>query len=135
MPESVGTKWSAWAPKLLSVLRIVAAFMFTQPGTMKLFGWPTAMPGGGTVPLLSQMGIGGCMEIVGGTMLLLGLFTRPVAFILSGEMAVAYFQFHAPQSFWPIVNQGQPAVLYCFIWLYLSAAGGGPWSLDALRRK
>jgi putative oxidoreductase len=102
---------------------------------MKLFGWPAAMPGGGTVPLLSQMGVGGAMEIVGGTLLLLGLFTRPVAFILSGEMAVAYFQFHAPQSFWPVVNQGQPAVLYCFIWLYLSAAGGGPWSLDALRRK
>jgi putative oxidoreductase len=130
-----GSKWSAWAPQLLSLLRIIAAFMFIQPGTMKLCGWPMAMPGGGTVPLLSQMGIGGAMEIVGGTMLLLGLFTRPVAFILSGEMAVAYFQFHAPQSFWPIVNQGQPAVLYCFIWLYLSAAGGGPWSLDALRRK
>ena len=123
------------APKLLSVLRIVTAFMFIEPGTMKLFGWPMTMPGGATAPLLSQMGIGGVLEIVGGTMLLLGLFTRPVAFILSGEMAVAYFQFHAPQSFWPLVNQGQPAVLYCFIWLYLSAAGPGPWSLDALRRK
>ena len=133
--SGIGSKWSAWAPQLLSLLRIVAAFMFIQPGTMKLFGWPAAMPGGGTVPLLSQMGIGGAMEIVGGGLLLLGLFTRPVAFILSGEMAVAYFQFHAPQSFWPVVNQGQPAVLYCFIWLYLSAAGGGPWSLDALRRK
>ena len=133
--STIGTKWSAWAPRLLSLLRIVAAFMFIHPGTMKLFGWPMAMPGGGTVPLLSQMGIGGAMEIVGGTLLLLGLFTRPVAFILSGEMAVAYFQFHAPQSFWPLVNQGQPAVLFCFIWLYLSAAGPGPWSLDAFRRK
>ncbi len=135
MATGIGTKWSAWAPQLLSLLRIVAAFMFITPGTMKLFGWPAAMPGGGTVPLLSQMGIGATMEIVGGGLLLLGLFTRPVAFILSGEMAVAYFQFHAPRSFWPVVNEGQPAVLYCFIWLYLSAAGGGPWSLDALRRK
>ena len=118
-----------------TVLRIVAAFMFITAGTTKLFGWPMAMPGGGTVPVASQMGIGAVMEIVGGALLLAGLFTRPVAFILSGEMAVAYFQFHAPQSFWPVVNQGQPAVLYCFIWLYLSAAGGGPWSLDALRRK
>jgi putative oxidoreductase len=131
----MGKKWPAWAPQLLSLLRIVAAFMFIQPGTMKLLGWPMAMPGGGTVPLLSQMGVGAVMEIVGGSLLLVGLFTRPVAFLLSGEMAVAYFQFHAPQSFWPIVNQGQPAVLYCFIWLYLSAAGAGPWSLDALRKK
>lgn len=128
-------RWRGFAPQLMSVLRIVAAFMFIQPGTMKLFGWPMAMPGGSTVPLMSQMGVGSVLEIVGGSLLLLGLFTRPVAFILSGEMAVAYFQFHAPQSFWPIVNQGQPAVLYCFIWLYLSAAGGGPWSLDALRKK
>ena len=89
--STIGAKWAAWAPQLQSILRIVAAFMFTQPGTMKLFGWPTAMPGGTTVPLLSQMGIGGVMEIVGGSLLLLGLFTRPVAFILSGEMAVAYF--------------------------------------------
>ena len=133
--SNIGAKWSAWAPQLLSVLRIVAAFMFIQPGTMKLFGWPMAMPGGATVPLLSQMGIGASLEIVGGGLLLLGLLTRPVAFLLSGEMAVAYFQFHAPQSFWPIVNQGQPAVLYCFIWLYLSAAGPGPWSLDAQRGK
>jgi putative oxidoreductase len=133
--SSLVARWSAWAPQLRSVLRIVAAFLFIQPGTMKLFGWPMAMPDGTTVPLLSQMGIGGAMEIVGGGLLLLGLFTRPVAFILSGEMAVAYFQFHAPQSFWPIVNQGQPAVLYCFIWLYLSAAGPGPWSLDSMRKK
>ena len=133
--SNLGTKWSAWAPQLLSVLRIVAAFMFIQSVTMKFFGWPMAMPDGTTVTLMSQMGIGGALEIVGGGLLLLGLFTRPVAFLLSGEMAVAYFQFHAPQSFWPIVNQGQPAVLYCFIFLYLSAAGPGPWSLDARRRK
>jgi putative oxidoreductase len=133
--SSIGTKWSAWAPQLLSVLRIVAAVMFMQAGTIKLFGWPMAMPGGGTPPMFSQIWIGAVLELVGGALLIVGLFTRPVAFILSGEMAVAYFQFHAPDGFWPAVNQGQPAVLYCFIWLYLSAAGGGPWSLDALRRK
>jgi putative oxidoreductase len=129
------TRWSAWAPQLLSVLRIVAAFVFIQFGTMKIFGFPIAMPEGGTASLTSQVGIGGLLEVVGGALLLVGLFTRPVAFILAGEMAVAYFQFHAPQSFWPIVNQGHPAILYCFIWLYLSAAGPGPWSLDALRKK
>jgi putative oxidoreductase len=106
-----------------------------QVGAMKLCGWPMAMPGGATVPLMSQMGIGGLLEVVGGFLLLVGLFTRPVAFLLSGEMAVAYFQFHQPSGLWPLVNQGQPAVLYCFIWLYLSAAGAGPWSLDARRRK
>jgi len=132
---NIGTRWSAWAPQLLSLLRIVAAFLFIQYGTMKLFGVPMAMPGGTTASLMTQTGIGGLLELVGGAFLLVGLFTRPVAFILSGEMAVAYFQFHAPQSFWPLVNQGAPAVLYCFIWLYLSAAGPGPWSLDALRRK
>jgi putative oxidoreductase len=132
---NVGARWAGLAPILLSVLRIVAAFVFMESGTMKLFGWPMAMPGGATAPLLTQLGLAGILEVFGGGLLLLGLFTRPVAFLLSGEMAVAYFQFHAPQSFWPVVNQGQPAVLYCFIWLYLSAAGGGPWSLDAVRRK
>jgi putative oxidoreductase len=126
--SNVANRWSRFAPQLLSVLRIVAALMFMQNGTMKLFGWPAAMPGGATVPLMSQIGVGGTLEVV-------GVFTRPVAFILSGEMAVAYFQFHYPQGFWPIVNQGQPAVLYCFIWLYFSAAGAGPWSVDALRKR
>jgi putative oxidoreductase len=127
--------WSRLAPQLLSLLRIVAALMFLQAGTIKLFGWPMAMPGGATAQLMTQVGIGGILEAVGGSLLLIGLFTRPVAFVLSGEMAVAYFQFHAPQGFWPVVNQGQPAVLYCFIWLYFSAAGAGPWSLDALRKR
>jgi putative oxidoreductase len=93
------------------------------------------MPDGTTASLMTETGIGGLLELVGGGLLLVGLFTRPVAFVLAGEMAVAYFQFHAPQSFWPLVNQGAPAILYCFIWLYLSAAGPGPWSLDALRKK
>ena len=133
--SSLAAKWTNLAPQLRSLLRIVAALMFMQAGTIKLFGWPMAMPGGGSPPMWSQVWIGAVLELVGGALLIVGLFTRPVAFILSGEMAVAYFQFHAPNGFWPVVNQGQPAVLYCFIWLYLSAAGGGPWSLDALRRK
>lgn len=132
--SNVTARWIRLAPQFLSVLRIVAALMFMQAGTMKLFGWPAAMPGGETASLATQVGIGGLLEAVGGALLLAGLFTRPVAFVLSGEMAVAYFQFHAPQGFWPIVNQGQPAVLYCFIWLYFSAAGAGPWSLDAWRK-
>ena len=130
---SIATKWSSWAPQLRSVLRIVAAFMFMQAGTIKLFGWPMAMPNGMKLELMSQTGIGGILETFGGGLLVLGLFTRPIAFILAGEMAVAYFQFHFPHGFWPVVNMGQPAVLYCFIWLYLSAAGAGPWSIDAMR--
>ncbi len=129
-------KWSAWAPYLLSVLRIVAAFMFIQAGTMKLFAFPIGMPpDGSTARLMSQVGIGGILEVFGGALLLVGLSTRPVAFLLSGEMAVAYFQFHFPQSFWTVINNGGPAVLYCFVWLYFSAAGAGPWSLDAKRGK
>jgi putative oxidoreductase len=133
--SNVATRWSGLSPQLLSVLRIVAALMFLQAGTVKLIGWPVPMPGGATASLMTQTGIGGLLEAVGGFLLLIGLFTRPVAFVLSGEMAVAYFQFHFPQGFWPIVNQGQPAVLYCFIWLYFSAAGAGPWSVDALRTR
>ena len=126
------TKWQTWAPQLLSVLRIVAAFLFIQVGTAKLFAFPGAvMPGGGTAPIGSLAGIAGLLETVGGLLLLIGLFTRPVAFLLSGEMAVAYFYGHAPQGFWPVLNMGTDAVLYCFLWLYFSAAGPGPWSLDA----
>jgi putative oxidoreductase len=129
-------KWKSFAPHLRSVLRIVAGFLFMQPGTMKLFAFPIGMPpNGGTAPLLTQLGIGGALEVFGGALLLLGCFTRPVAFLLSGEMAVAYFQFHAPRGFWTIVNGGTDAVFYCFLWLYFSAAGPGPWSLDAHRGK
>jgi putative oxidoreductase len=137
MPESkLGAKWSAWGPHLQSVLRIVAALMFIEAGTMTLFAFPIGVPpNGGTVPLLSQAGLGAVLEVFGGALLLLGLFTRPVAFLLSGEMAVAYFQFHFPQGFWPIVNGGGLAALYCFVWLFFSAAGAGPWSLDARRGK
>lgn len=135
-PNSLGARWALGAPYLLSALRIVAALMFTTSGTMKLFAWPIGMPPDNSVvtDLLSQTGIGGLLELVGGVLMLLGLFTRPTAFLLAGEMAVAYFQFHLPGGFWPVVNQGTSAVLYCFVWLYFSAAGPGPWSLDALRR-
>ena len=130
------TRWSSWAPYLRSILRIVAAFLFTQVGTAKLIAFPAAiMPGGGTAPITSLPGIAGIIESIGGPLLLFGLFTRPVAFLLSGEMAFAYFIGHFPHGFWPVVNQGAPAAFYCFLFLYLSAAGAGPWSLDAMRGK
>lgn len=128
--------WSGRAPQLGALLRIVAALMFAMSGTIKLFAWPMGMPpDGGTAAFGTQIWIGGVLEVVGGALMLVGLFTRPVAFILSGEMAVAYFQFHAPHGFWPVVNGGVPAALYCFLWLYYSAAGAGAWSLDARRRR
>ncbi len=124
---------SSWAPYVQSLLRIVAAFLFMAHGTQKLFAWPVAKPSP-TVELMSQMGLAGVLETFGGALLLLGLFTRPVAFILSGEMAVAFFQAHAPRAFWPILNGGEPPVLFCFLFLYLAVAGAGPWSLDAFWR-
>ncbi len=131
---SVVAKWSSWSPRLLSVLRIVAAFLFMQFGTAKIFAFPAAiMPGGGTAPIMSLPGIAGTLETFGDLLLLVGLFTRPVAFLLAGEMPVAYFMGHGSHGFWTVLNQGTPAVIYCFIWLYLSAAGPGPWSLDAKR--
>jgi len=131
---NVVVKWTTWGPELQSLLRIVAAFMFMMPGAMILFAFPVGMPpNGGTAPFGSQIWIGGVLEVFGGGLLLLGLFTRPVAFLLAGEMAVAYFQFHAPKGFWPTLNNGVSAALYSFVWLYFSAAGAGPWSLDALR--
>jgi len=132
--NAAANRLGAWAPRVLSALRIVAAFMFMLSGASKLFGFPVAPPGG-TVVLMSQRGAAGVLETFGGALLLLGLFSRPVAFLLSGEMAVAYFQFHAPKGFWPTVNGGQAAVLYCFIWLYIFVSGPGPWSLDAMRKK
>jgi putative oxidoreductase len=132
---SLAVRWTTWAPQLRSVLRIIAAFLFMQFGTAKLFAFPAAvMPGGGTAPLASLAGVAGILETFGGALLLVGLFTRPVAFLLSGLMAFAYFIGHAPQGFWPVLNQGHPAILFCFVWLYLSAAGPGPWSLDAALR-
>ena len=131
----LGSAWQGRAPQLLSVLRVVAALIFVQAGTVKLFAFPIGMPpNGGTATFPSQVWIGGLLEVVGGALLSVGLFTRPVAFVLSGMMAVAYFQFHAPGGFWPAVNGGTAAAIYCFVWLYVSAAGAGPWSLDERRR-
>ena len=134
--ERIGEWWSSWQGELRSALRIVAAAMFTMSGTSKLFAFPIGMPPNGqTATFGTEIWIGGVLEAVGGSLMLLGLFSRPVAFVLSGEMAVAYFQFHWPQAFWPIVNGGGLAVMYCFVWLYFSAAGPGPWSLDERPRR
>jgi putative oxidoreductase len=114
------------SPFLLSVLRIVAAFTFLAHGTQKLFAFPT----GPRFALSSLMGAAGLIETAGGALMLLGLFTRPVALVLSGEMAYAYFTTHMPSGAWPIVNGGELAVLYCFVWLYFAAAGPGPISID-----
>lgn len=123
---------TVWAPRLLSVLRVMAALLFVAHGTMKLLGFPdSGRPG---PDLFSLMGLAGTLEIVGGLLLVLGLFTRPVAFVLAGEMAFAYFMAHAPQDFFPIKNGGESAVLFCFVFLYLAAAGAGSWSLDAARK-
>jgi putative oxidoreductase len=117
------------------LLRLVAGLLFLQAGGMKLFGWFGGIPNGGTAPLISQMGIGGVLEFFGGTAIMLGLFTRPVAFVLSGEMAVAYWQFHAPNGTWPIQNHGEPAVLLCFIFLFFAARGASDWGIDAIWRR
>ena len=123
-----------WAARVsYFLLRVVAGFLFFQSGAIILFGWFGGMPAG-VPPLepMSQMWIGGVLEFFGGIAIVLGLFTRPVAFVLSGMMAVAYWQFHAPQATWPAQNNGLPAVLFCFLFLYMAGAGGGDWSLDAL---
>jgi len=124
--------WTSLRPHLLSALRIVAGLLFLQHGTTKLLSIPPTQMSGGTDAITLTSGT---LELVGGALLVIGLFTRPVAFILSGMMAVAYFMAHAPSSFYPIINQGELAILYCFVFFYLSAAGGGPWSLDAIVRK
>ncbi|MBX9574580.1 MAG: DoxX family protein [Caulobacteraceae bacterium] len=127
-------RFAAFRPQLLSLLRIVSGLMFLQHGTQKVFGFPA--PARGPFDIASQMGIGGVLELVGGVLLVLGLFTRPVAFVMSGMMAVAYFQFHAMTGGpFPLVNQGELAALYCWVFLYLVAAGPGPWSLDEVMRK
>jgi putative oxidoreductase len=111
-----------------SLLRIVAGLLFICPGAMKLLGWFGGMPAG--YPLTPLLTLAGVIELVGGTLILLGLFTRPVAFVASGEMAFAYFLDHFPQGFWPIQNHGEQAVLFCFIYLFFAANGPGPISLD-----
>jgi putative oxidoreductase len=121
-----------WTPRILGILRIVVGFLFLQHGTAKLFGTPhIAMFDG--IQLFSLLGLAGVLELTGGSLVLAGLFTRPAAFILSGEMAVAYFMAHAPHGLLPILNQGELAVVYCFVFLYFSVAGAGAYSVDAMR--
>jgi putative oxidoreductase len=131
----IGQTASAWAPRILSVLRIITGLLFIEHGTMKFFNFPPSEMFAGGVELVSLMGLAGLLELVGGALIALGLFTRPVAFILSGEMAAAYFMEHVKHSFYPTINQGEPAILFCFVFLYLACAGAGPWSVDAARGK
>lgn len=122
-----------WSPYLLSVLRIIVAFLFFQHGAAKWFAFPAAvMPGGGVAAVGSLPWVAGVIETIGGAFMLVGMFTRQVAFILAGEMAAAYFIGHAGRGFWPTLNGGEAAVFFCFTYLYFSAAGAGPWSLDAV---
>src|SRR5258708_11645923 len=129
--EAIGMMW---APRLLSILRIVTALLFMTHGIAKHFKYPP-LPVFAKLEPVSLLGLAGALELVGGVLLILGLFTRPVAFILSGQMAVAYFMAHAPRGFHPLVNGGESTILFCFLFLYIAAAGAGPWSLDAARKK
>jgi len=123
-----------YGPQALSLLRIVAALIFLLHGSSKILGFPATEMG--APPVGSLFWVGGLLELVGGLLLLIGLFSRPVAFVLSGEMAVAYWMVHAPQSTFPMINGGDAAILYCFVFLLIAAAGPGPWSVDAsMRRK
>ena len=125
---------SRWQPQALALLRIFAALLFMEHGLAKLFHFPVPQPGvpGPLPPLLLAAAV---IEVVGGTLVTLGLFTRVAAFVMSGEIAIGYFMAHAPKSFWPIVNQGEAAILYCFIFLYIAAAGPGTWSVDGARSR
>ena len=117
---------TAWAPRILSVLRITSAMLFMEHGTLKILGFPASdRP---APELLSLSGMAGVLELFGGALLVVGLFTRPVAFLLSGQLAFAYFIAHAPRSFYPVLNGGDAAILYCFVFLYFVFSGGGTWS-------
>ena len=125
---------TAWSPRVLSILRIITALLFMEHGLMKLFHFPAPQPGAPD-PLPPILMAAACIEVVGGVLIAAGFFTRLAAFICSGQMAVAYFTAHAPQGFYPALNMGEPAILYCFVFFYLVFAGAGPWSLDAIVRK
>lgn len=125
---------SAWSPRVLSILRIIAALLFMEHGLMKLFEFPGPQAGAPS-PLPPMLLAAAWIELVGGGLIALGLFTRAAAFVCSGQMAAAYFIAHASQGFWPALNGGDAAILFCFIFLYLVFAGGGPWSLDRAVRK
>ena len=128
--SGLGNRAAQWQPQLLSVLRIIVAFLFMEHGGEKLFSFPA--PFMFHIPAFSLLWFAGVLEVFGGFLILIGLFTRPVAFLLSGEMALAYFMMHAPHGFWPLLNHGEAAVFYCFTFLYMAAAGGGAWSVDSL---
>ena len=125
---------TAWAPRALSVLRIITGLMIIQHGMAKLLGFPVVANFANLNPL-SLIGAAGFIELIGGALLIIGLLTQPVAFIVSGEMAFAYFMVHAPRSFFPLINGGTLAIMYCFTCLYLSTAGAGPWSVDAMMKR
>jgi putative oxidoreductase len=127
-------KFAAWTPRALSVFRIITGLMIIEHGMAKIIGWPV-VPAFANLQPFSLIGAAGFIELIGGALLILGLFTQPAAFILSGEMAVAYFMVHAPKSFYPLVNGGTLAIMYCFACLYLSTAGAGPWSVDAAMKR
>lgn len=124
-----------YTPYALAALRIAAGLIFILHGTQKLFGFPAMPPSGSLPPAMSLLWVGAVMEMVGGALIALGLFTRPVAFLLSGEMAVAYWMFHAPRSLYPAVNGGDAAILYCFVFFLLVFSGPGAFSLDGARRR
>ncbi|MGG5809782.1 DoxX family protein [Falsiroseomonas sp. CW058] len=132
MTDSLAT---TWAPRLLSVLRIVAALIFLLHGSQKLLGFPPLAPNAVPPAFLSLSWVAGALELVLGGLMLVGLFTRPAAFVASGEMAFAYFIGHAPRNIFPTLNGGDAAILYCFVFLYIAAAGAGPWSVDAMTRR
>lgn len=125
---------AAWTPRALSVLRIITGLMIIEPGMAKLIGYPV-VPAFANLQPLSLLGAAGFIELIGGALLILGLFTQPAAFIVSGAMAVAYFMVHWPKSVYPLINGGSLAIIYCFACLYLSTAGAGPWSLDAVMKR
>ena len=129
--EALGT---AWAPRLLSVLRIMTGLLLLEHGLAKIFKFPV-VPTFAKLELASMLGISGILEVIGGVLLIVGLFSRSAAFILSGMCAVGYFMFHAPRNFLPILNNGDAIILFCFMLLYIAAAGPGPWSIDAARKK
>ena len=125
---------SRWQPHLLAILRIIVALLFIEHALIKLIGFP---PGGapGQQAIGTLLGVAGIIELVLGALVLVGLFTRLAAFLASGEMAIAYFMYHAPKGFWPAVNMGEAAILFCFVFLYIAAAGAGAWSIDGTRTR
>jgi putative oxidoreductase len=130
----MGKTLAAWAPRALSILRIITGLMIIEHGMAKLIGFPV-VPAFANLKPLSLIGAAGFIELIGGALLILGLLTQPAAFILSGEMAVAYFMVHAPKGFFPLINGGTLAIMYCFTCLYISTAGAGPWSVDAALKR